>query len=227
MLRGWGRPAGTLKISDAVLTAKLDGVSQETSTFHRQLSKPVRTLTMSKTRAAKQTDVLSKTQLCLRMRGQRLGIAPASIQRGRCDACNSWQHGGRRRLAEAIKDGMDKIKSVWSFYFDTFTFAVLDAEEEKVLAREDDVEYLESLMKFVDDHRHSFPAMRSGLSEEKRTKLEAVEVTLLGALDEWMEDVRNYSWHLQLIRSNEFLWRKSWYAPTGGCFYMIWDHMAR
>ena len=102
----------------------------------------------------------------------------------------------------------------------------MSVDEEFVLEPCDDLDHIESLMKFIDEHRHNYPMVRTGLPEEKRLALEATEAVMLGTLDDHLEDIKNYSWHMRLIRTQETLWRASWCAPTAGTTYMLWDHMA-
>ena len=55
--------------------------------------------------------------------------------------------------------------------------------------------------------------------------LTALEHGLATAIMDSLEDVKNFSWHISLKRTIDALWQQSYYAPSPGTFYMLWDHM--
>ena len=116
----WGRPKGCSKVSDVQLVAALEDHSAPSSIMHRKLECPIRTLSASKRRTAKASRVLKKSQLCARLAKGRLAISPASVQRGKCDACFSWLGGGRRQLQGILKEGFEGIEMVLPQYFQCF-----------------------------------------------------------------------------------------------------------
>ena len=220
-----GRPVGSLKATDDMITEKMMDVSMDSAKLHTRLLRPIRTLTMSKRRCAKTfPKLLSRSHLCTRLQKCKLGFSPAATQRGKCDCCHAWISGHRKIVAHALKEGRANILAVWPFYFDSDE--KVSADEEFVLEPCDDLDHIESLMKFIDEHRHNYPMVRTGMSEEKRLRLEATENVMLSTLEDHLEDIKNYSWHLQLIRTQEILWRASWYAPTAQTTYMLWDNMS-
>ena len=220
-----GRPSGACLISDDDLVEALQDHSAETSLMHMQSQKPVRTLLMSKTRAARACGKLGRSQFCLRMKKQRLGFAPATCQRGKCDSCHAWQLGGRKQLVGLLKETRTLIKAKLPQYFEKWDEAnkLHDSYE---LEAADSVEYLQSCLALLEDREHMAEA-RSLLSDEDKMLLEGYEQVAVDGLRNLMVDVQNYSFHLQLKHSMQVSWSASWEKPSAGTCYMLWDHMAR
>ena len=115
-----GRPKGSFTVSDAELERLLQPLSADSSIMHPTLEKPIRTLSASKRRCAREVQVLKKSQLALRLRRCRLAFAPAGTQRGKCDACHSWLGGGRKQLSMTVTEGLKSIAFHMPSYFVRF-----------------------------------------------------------------------------------------------------------
>ena len=112
-----GRPAGSKQVNDEAIRTALLRHSQDSAQVHEQLEVPVRTLDLSKRRAAETTKLLKKSQLAKRLRHCALGFSGASTQRGRCDACYSWQMGGRKRLQSLLLDLRETAVGILPTFF--------------------------------------------------------------------------------------------------------------
>ena len=218
-----GRPKGSQMINDENLRATLQGVSAESSVMHGVLKVPVRTLECSKTRASQKVGVLSRSQMCHRLRHSKVAIAPFSCQRGRCDACYAWQQGGRKMVVSYISEGRQKIGILIPGYWAEFDEKnqVHDSWE---LSEADSVEWLESLLILLRDGSH-MPEARGRLSPEDQLQLRSLEATMHEGVAAALDDVRNYSFHLALKRTLDLRWADCWYRPAEHTTYMLWDHM--
>ena len=220
-----GRPHGAVAVSDAMLVNSLDEHTTDSSLMHIALERPIKTLQQSKRRTAKATKLLKKTQFCKRLRLCRLGVAPATTQRGKCDACEAWTHGGRKQVAAAIAEGRTLLQCKVPGYWKSFDLEYA-IEDEYELSPADSPEYQEALKNFVHSHYLEQAALRAHLEVEEAVEVTTIEHDLCARLCEYEEDVKNWSWHLALRRSVEAAWRSSWYHPAEPTAYLLWDHMA-
>ena len=222
--RNGGRPKGSCKVSDEVIVDQLQKVSIQSSQMHRTLLRPIWTLGMSKRRAAKALNI-SRSTLQRRTKRGALGFAPAATQRGKCDACMSWQSGGRRRLSAAYQDARKLIEAVMPLYFQSWDEQT-HVHDEWELGLLDDPETVASLAVFLKDHASTSPHLRAALTDEQGVQLVSYEVQLQDALEASQEDVANWSWHLQMKRTLEVSWEADWRSPLPEHLYLLWDHMA-
>ena len=219
-----GRPKGSRKVSDEMLTQQLEAVSTESSRMSNKLMKPIMTLNCSKRRAAVSTS-LKRSQLQLRTRSCALGFAPSLTQRGKCDACHIYMSGARNKLQASHTEGRDRIRLVLPGYFDTFDPDHVEHDPWELL-NIDDPAYIHALVEFVEGHAVAFAELRAGLCEEAMVELTAVEFLFKSALEEAREDVANMHWHLSLKHTLECAWERDWRTPADQTLYILWDHMA-
>ena len=221
-----GRPRGSTHISDEELWKKLVPLSEETSTMHRGTLVPRRTPQMSKRRIANMIPGVHKSQLCKRLQQCRLGISPASVQRGKCDACHSWRTGGRKQIATTFLEFENFVQYMVPTYFEKWA---LWTEENFVdsyeLEPSDNPQYLKDYRKYVLDHQHTHADLRAHLDDEQQIAMATAEVTVTEKLQTFDEDVANMFWHLCMKRTIESHWTACWTSPNEGVQYMLWDHM--
>ena len=220
-----GRPFGSCKVSDEALRVQMKEMSSESSTYCEKLQAPVLTLSCPKSRASKST-CLSRSQLCKRLKLRRLGVAPASVQRGKCDACYAWTEGGRKIVSASLQKSFECFLSsvpAYFMHFDDSDPAYLVGED---WDKQDSPEYLRALIDYVEGHRTSFPDQRSHLTEIAELNLQGHEFSLVVELRERLEDVVNWCFHRRLLHTLEVQWKGCWYRPQPGVVYLLWDHMA-
>ena len=112
-----GRPRGTVKVTDADIVQALQSLSVPIPELHTGTQSEIRTLELSKRMSAIAVGRLKKTQWCRRLRRCRLGFRDGRCQRGRCDACEAWKHGGRKQLTGILKVMRSQIGLLCPSYF--------------------------------------------------------------------------------------------------------------
>ena len=122
-----GRPKGSVKVTDEAIINGLVNHSHESQTIHEALETPVRTLELSKRRAAPLVG-LEKSQLCSRLKQCALGFSPAKAQRGRCDPCYAWTWSGRCRLKALFRELRAQVEAIVPTYFTPWDARVADEE---------------------------------------------------------------------------------------------------
>lgn len=149
------------------------------------------------------------------------------MARGKCDACLSWLHFGRRKLQNLFIEGKKLISAVLPSYWDDWHRQV-EAEHLDVyhLEAPDNPDYITGMIEYVRTHEASHAACRSGLDAEQLLRLVALEASMVEQLEPEVEDVQNIAWHYSLKRSVEVLYEAHWNSPRVKTQYAIWDHMA-
>ena len=153
----------------------------------------MRTLQQSKTRlAASGVCKLKRTQLCKRLRLARLPFAAHTTQRGRCDACEAWNRGGRGYVQSVYIDHGEVLEALLPGYFVAWDEQV---KEEVLITPEldrcDNPEYAEKLQAYVKDRETSGRPSREHLSPEDRVRLTAEEIDFGEKIELMLEDIRN------------------------------------
>ena len=128
-------------------------------------------------------------------------------------------------MQAAIREGMMKIKCMIPPYWTEFEIQN-GFEDDWELSPVDPPEYLEAMMLHIRSHELEHGHLRTHMTEEARLQVTALETCLVSSIDDQIEDVRNFSWHISLKRTIDTAWQQSYYSPKAGCFYMLWDHMA-
>ena len=75
-------------------------------------------------------------------------------------------------------------------------------------------------------HEDSGSPKRDDLEDDRRLRMVAVEIELVTAVENALEDVRNIFWHKSLIATVNAQWRACWYTPSPKTLFGLWDHMA-
>ena len=218
-----GRPAGIRKLSDSDLARKLEDHSQETSTMHLGLKRPIRTLEQSKRQTARALKI-SKSQLCSRTRLCKLGYAAAKVQRGKCDSCAAWEGGYRKRLVTMMAELWKMMKAIVPSYWKQFEEEVAAAElDTRELPGVDDPEYMKKLLQYLESAEDRADCRPE--DEESLAVLCAHEAAAIGEIQARLPDIENMAWHNSLRRTMSRLWQISWNAPSSKVCYGLWDHM--
>ena len=221
-----GRPHGSQGVTDADLTASLQQISDPSPDIHKSSGEEVRTLHMSKRRCADSIKILKKSQLCARLRLNALGFREGKTQRGRCDACMSWQNGTRKAIVRILATLRKCIEDVCPAYFEKWDRRVAEDFNIKELEPPDDIIYISQLILYVRHHEHDQQPVRSELAADKKFELTTHEVALVEGLSSHEEDLKNMSWHLSLKVTIDNIWRGCWSFPADATVYCVWDHMA-
>ena len=90
----------------------------------------------------------------------------------------------------------------------------------------DNPEYVEKLIRYIEEHAAVEVDKRSALDEEQNMVLTGIEVSAKAELDLFLTDVRNMYWHKALKMTVDGLWRQAWEQPSGRTCYLLWGHMA-
>ena len=220
-----GRPQGSVSVTDAEIVQKLQEYSSPCPEILESSGQEIRTLHLSKRRCAKKTKLLGKSQLLKRLRLCSLGFRDGKTQRGKCDACASWERGGRRAIVKILDTIRSAITSICPLYFQTFDDEVCQDYDAYELEPCDNVEYVERLIKYVKHHHADSAAVRAPCSEEQLFEITTHEVALVDELTAWLPDLTNMSWHVSLKVTTESLWTNAWRWPLDTTAYVLWDHM--
>ena len=145
-------------------------------------------------------------------------------QRGKCDACASWERGGRRSITKILDTIRIEVEKICPLYFQSLDAAAAEDYDAYELEPQDNLEYIERMISFCKTHHIDHAAMRA-LSEEQLVELTSHEVALCEELEGWLPDLRNMSWHVSLKVTTEALWRNAWSWPSASTAYVLWDHM--
>ena len=189
--RKQGRPKGSVAVSDEKLIESLQIYHAPVPDLHKS-GVEIRTLDRSKTRAARATGLLKRSQFCMRLRLCALGFRGAQCQRGRCDACTAWQAGGRKKLAKLIglirSEACRLLPAYWKAW-DTGPCLDFDVYE---LEPCDDVEYMKQMCEYVKHHQHDMKEMRSSWPAEKALGLTGLGVHFVSEVEGLMEIAAQY-----------------------------------
>ena len=221
-----GRKPGSFKVDDAALVEQLSAVTRDSAQVHMKTKQPMRTLELSKRRAAAATR-LGKSQLCKRLASARLPIQAARVARGKCDACQSWKNFGRIQVASLIGDRWlvlaGLLHGYWARFEKQIEEELLDTYE---LERCDNPEFVDKMTFFCETHDFEADPPRDHLPADQLVRLAAEEVATIEALRGQLEDLSNISWHWALKASVDAAWMRCWYSPCPTTLYGLWDHMA-
>ena len=132
----------------------------------------------------------------------------------------------RKQLTNLLSQMRQDLTMACPSYFlmwDSYVEANFDTYE---LEPQDNVELITDLIQYLRHSETDRAAMRAPLADDARKLLVATEVQVVAAFEAALPDLRNMSWHLQLKRSVEAIWHRSYQNPTEHTRYAIWDHMA-
>ena len=223
-----GRKPGACSVTDSQLIEKLEKVSRESSRVHSLLKCPIRTLEQSKRRlAAAKVTGLQRSQLAKRLAICRLPFSAHTTQRGRCDACEAWNLGGKKKVEHIYAEGFRLLECMLPGYFLEWKRQVeADHLDTRELERTDNPEYAERFIAFVQGHEAGNEPSRDHLLPEDRVRMSAMEIELTESVTAELEDIRNIFWHWSMRTTLDQLWRECWYTPRECTLYGLWDHMA-
>jgi hypothetical protein len=186
------------KASDAQLKVSLQDYTMPTNMLNQESGAPISKLTRSKRRLASREDIpLSKSQLCKRTRSCRLDIVDGKSIKGVCDYCTAWRAGGSVKVEQMYASNITRIEAIDNSFFANWRERVeMLGLQSYELPRSESIEYLEHLIEYleaVEEDKYNF------LVDEKKEELEGLIYFFGLELQEWVDQVKAYSFHLRLL----------------------------
>jgi hypothetical protein len=213
-----GRPTGTKKIQDSVLSSALQAHSTPSSIYSLRLKTNMRVLSGTKQSIFKADPSLhttmGRTSFYQKTRKARLGFCTAARSTDVCSLCRAYDLAFKPKTNSLLKECMAAVQVYIPHYF-------LCWEE-----KNDELSWAQvmTFVQYLQDHKTKCIPMRSILTPSGEVVLQKTEAEVVDSLEQPLKELKAYMIHFQLRDHQRAEFDKLRKSPVASTLYLIFDY---